>query len=54
MLSAAAAYGSSHFAVMETQVVTTKWLRPIENGRHRIRFFQKTRAASLPSSAIRS
>jgi hypothetical protein len=43
LLSTAAAYGSSHFAVMETQIVTTKWLRPIENGRHRLRFFQKAK-----------
>ena len=41
LLSAAATMGSSHFAVMETQVVTTKWLRPIEIERLRIRFFQK-------------
>jgi hypothetical protein len=42
LLSAAAMMGSAHFAVMETQVVTTKWLRPIETGRLRIRFFQKS------------
>jgi hypothetical protein len=41
LLSAAASAGSSHFPPMETQVVTTKWLRPIETGRLRIRFFQK-------------
>jgi hypothetical protein len=50
LLSAAAAHGSSHFAVMETQVVTTKWLRPIENGRHRIRFFQKTKVQEASAS----
>lgn len=49
LLSAAAAAGSSHFATMETQVVTTKWLRPIENGRHRIRFFQKT---TIPQDSV--
>ena len=49
LLSAAAAAGSSHFAAMETQVVTTKWLRPIENGRHRIRFFQK---AAIPQEFL--
>ncbi|SIO41261.1 hypothetical protein SAMN05443247_05021 [Bradyrhizobium erythrophlei] len=49
LLSAAAASGSSHFAPMETQVVTTKWLRPIENGRHRIRFFQK---AAIPQEFV--
>lgn len=41
LLSAAAAAGSSHFAPMETQVVVTRWMRPIEYGRLRIRFFQK-------------
>jgi hypothetical protein len=49
LLSAAAAAGSSHFPPMETQVVTTKWLRPIETGRHRIRFFQK---AAIPSHFV--
>jgi hypothetical protein len=49
LLSAASTFGSSHFAPMETQVVTTKWLRPIENGRHRIRFFQK---AAIPQKFV--
>lgn len=47
LLSAAAAHGSSHFAVMETQVVTSRWLRPLEVGRIRLRFFQKA-AVSAP------
>lgn len=46
LLSAAALAGSSHFAVMESQVVTTEWMRPIEQGRLRIRFFQKV---SIPA-----
>jgi hypothetical protein len=49
LLSAAAEAGSSHFSPMETQVVTTKWIRPIENGRHRIRFFQK---AAIPQEFV--
>jgi predicted transcriptional regulator of viral defense system len=49
LLSASAASGSSHFSPMETQVVTTKWIRPIENGRHRIRFFQK---AAIPKKFV--
>jgi hypothetical protein len=49
LLSSAAAEGSSHFGVMETQVVTTTWMRPIETGRLRIRFFQK---AAMPAELI--
>jgi hypothetical protein len=49
LLSAAATEGSSHFAVMETQVITTAWMRPIETGRLRIRFFQKT---AIPAGLI--
>jgi hypothetical protein len=49
LLSAAATAGSSHFAVMETQVVTAMWMRPIETGRLRIRFFQKT---TIPTGLI--
>jgi hypothetical protein len=42
LLSAAAEAGSSHFAVMETQVVVSRWMRPIECERLRIRFFQRS------------
>ena len=49
LLSAAAWRGSSHFALQETQVVTTVWLRPITVGRTRIRFFQRPEAASMPA-----
>lgn len=49
LLSAAAAAESSHFAPMETQVVATKWMRPVECGRLRIRFFQK---AHIPDDLI--
>lgn len=48
LLSAAAAHGSSHFAVMQTQVVTTKWLRPITVGRTKVRFFQKDNVVGTP------
>ena len=48
LLSAAEAHGSSHYAVMETQVVTERWLRPVEVGRVRIRFFQKVRIHRMP------
>lgn len=42
LLSAAADAGSSHFASMETQVVVSRWMRPIETARTRIRFFQRS------------
>jgi predicted transcriptional regulator of viral defense system len=48
LLSAAEAHGSSHFAVMETQVVAGRWIRPINVGRTRLRFFQKARLESTP------
>lgn len=32
----------AHFAIMETQVVTSRWLRPLEVGRTRLRFFAKS------------
>jgi predicted transcriptional regulator of viral defense system len=51
LLSAAEAHGSAHFAVMETHVVTSKWLRPIELGRLKIRFFQKRGVGVTPMDA---
>lgn len=51
LLSAAAEAGSSHFATMETQVVTSKWMRPIECERLRIRFFQRSR---IPDDLIQT
>lgn len=48
LLSAAAMHGSSHFAVMETQVVTSRWLRPIQVGRTRIRFLQRREVTDMP------
>lgn len=49
LLSAAADAGSSHFAPMETQVVVSKWMRPIECGRLRLRFFQR---AHIPEDLV--
>lgn len=48
LLSAAEAYGSAHFAVMETQVATQRWMRSITVGRTRLRFFQKPNIAATP------
>jgi len=47
--SAAAWHGATHFAVMETQVMTSVQLRPIEIGRERIRFFTKANAGTTPT-----
>lgn len=49
LLSAAAWHGSSHFAVMESQVMVGRRLKPIEAGRTRIRFFLKAGAAATPA-----
>ncbi len=49
LLSAAAWHGSSHFAVMESQVMVGRRLKPIEVGRTRIRFFLKAGAAATPA-----
>ena len=48
LLSAAGMHGSSHFAIMETQVVTTKILRPINVGKIVVKFFQRADAQSVP------
>lgn len=49
LLSAAEAHGPAHFAVMETQVITTRWLRPLEIGRTRLRFFAKSDLDGMPT-----
>lgn len=49
LLSAVEAHGSAHFAVMETQVMTTRWLRPLEVGRTRLRFFAKSDLSDVPT-----
>lgn len=46
LLSAAAAYGSSHQAVQETQVMTDSCIRTITIGRIRVRFFMKYNIAN--------
>lgn len=54
LLSAAEAHGSSHFALMETQVVTDRWIRPIDVGQIRLRFFRKARLGSTPTEQRRN
>lgn len=48
LLSAAEWQGSAHFAVMQTQVMTSHPMRPVQIGRTQIRFFSKTKAAETP------
>lgn len=48
LLSAAEFHGSSHFAVTETQVVTTLWSRPVEVGMVRVSFFQRSGVEAMP------
>jgi hypothetical protein len=48
MLSAAERLGSAHFAVMELQVMTTKWMPPLEVGRQRVRFVQEAPWSDAP------
>ena len=54
LLSAAEAHGSSHFALMETQVMTDRWIRPIDVGQTRLTFFQKARLDSTPREQRRN
>jgi predicted transcriptional regulator of viral defense system len=54
LLSAAEAHGSSHFALMETQIVASRWIRPIDVGQTRLRFFQKARLESTPKEQRRN
>lgn len=51
LLSAAALHGASHFAVMETQVITTVKLRPIKVGKILVRFFQRSDAQAVPTES---
>jgi len=48
LLTAAEWHGSAHYAVQETQVVVPAQVRPIRIGRERIRFVQKSDAATTP------
>lgn len=49
LLTAAMWHGSSHFAVMTTQIVVPRQLRPVAIGRERIRFYTKATAARTPT-----
>lgn len=51
LLSAAEAHGSAHFAVMETQVVTSRWLRPLQIGRTQLRFFANSDISNVPTES---
>jgi hypothetical protein len=42
-------HGSSHFAVIESQVMVVRRLKPIEVGRTRIRFFLKAGVEATPT-----
>jgi hypothetical protein len=48
LLTAALWHGSSHFAVMETQVVASVNRRPVMVGRTRVRFFASAKIAATP------
>lgn len=54
LLSAAAIHGAAHQQPQETQVVTTKPLRPVEVGRSRIRFFMKRRLEKTAITQVNS
>jgi predicted transcriptional regulator of viral defense system len=46
LLTAAALHGAAHHQPQEFQVMTSQPLRPIEIGRHRIRYFVRQKAAA--------
>lgn len=48
LITAAQWHGATHFPSQETQVVTTRQLRPIVVGRESIRFFSKIKTATTP------
>ncbi len=52
LLSAAQYHGSSHFAVMETQVVVPQIRKPLEAGATRLHFFFKESASDTPCDLI--
>jgi predicted transcriptional regulator of viral defense system len=49
LLSAAEVYGASPQAVMVTQVMVPKARRPVEVGRHRLVFFERSRIPDMPT-----
>ena len=48
LLSAAEVYGASPQAVMVTQVMVPKTRRPVQVGRHRLVFFERSRIPEMP------
>lgn len=54
LLSAAEWYGTTHFAVQETQVVASRQLASIDIGRDRLRFFVKRGVARTPVRRLSS
>lgn len=54
LLSAAAAHGSSHFAVMETQIFLPLPRRELQVGPFRLRFFVKQGIADAPTVTLRT
>lgn len=54
LLSAASFHGSTHQAVMETQVVTSRSLPSIEYGRSRIRFIKNKFTEKIPKQPLKT
>lgn len=52
LLSAATYHGSTHQAVQELQVVTSKSLRPIKISNVKIRFFTKKNLSDMPTQRV--
>ncbi len=50
LLSAAEVYGASPQAVMVTQVMVPKARRPVQVGRHRLVFFERSRIPDMPTA----
>jgi predicted transcriptional regulator of viral defense system len=54
LLTAAALHGASEQAPQEFQVVTDRPVRPVDVGRHRLRFIAKAHMAKTPTVAMRT
>lgn len=54
LLSAALQYGATHQSVMELQVVTTKPIKTIRMGRHRIVFIVNKHTDEIPTTEIKT
>lgn len=50
LLSAAEVYGASPQAVMVTQIMVPKARRPVQVGRHRLVFFERSRIPAMPAA----